>query len=622
YVPVYKTFRGVYKHQYEFTFALAMLAGLGMTHFMQLEAARRRRIFRIGAFALSLLVLGNVVIYRFFSASLAAAKPPASATALTNLELLVPLFFFALSLLILWFSQRTVRPLGIALLVVLLFDLASYGHFFHWRTATFNPHARLQDPPAVQAVKQREPDLNSFRTMSVPLLPYDYTAFWPDDENYEAINADNISMLRGLSNVSGYDVLRPVRSGELSGSAGSAIAGFVQDGQSFGLADCGLDLLNVKYVLAGIGGTQRQKVSYQYEGIDFSVTNFGVNFEPGKQWVTYPEGAMASELALVTMLASSAHVPDDTPVLLAKLFTRTGRVIELPVKAGRDTAEWAYDRADVKAVIRHRRAATVESSPAEGFTAHRYLARLPFERAEIERIEWKYNLADASLYLWRASLYDAVTKKTTMLSSYQFTPERWRKLGEYSQGGDVALYENLRAMPRAWFVAETKTMPTAQVLQTIKTSRLPDGAPFDPQQTALLATEDKKPSISLSNSPPNPTAHTVTITQYQPHRIELVTHTETDRFLVLSEIYYAGWEARLAGKRLPLYRTDHALRGLMIPSGTHRLSLSYRPKDWRTGIIAWMIGMLAVLGCQVFAWHLRKKSRPAQSRFGLRGNFT
>src|SRR5262249_60469200 len=57
-----------------------------------------------------------------------------------------------------------------------------------------------------------------------------------------------------------------------------------------------------------------------------------------------------------------------------------GQSYRLPLRAGRDTAEWAYDRADVSAVIKHARARvatnSTEKSEAGEFQAHSYLARL------------------------------------------------------------------------------------------------------------------------------------------------------------------------------------------------------------------------------------------------------
>jgi len=112
----------------------------------------------------------------------------------------------------------------------------------------------------VQLIKSQEKDFNSFRVMSYPVQAYDYAYAWPEDPNFDLINQPNTSILRGLQSVSGYDILRPVRVGEMTGTAGSVLNGFVQDPKSFGLEDRGLDLLNVKYLIVGYGGATGKKV--------------------------------------------------------------------------------------------------------------------------------------------------------------------------------------------------------------------------------------------------------------------------------------------------------------------------------------------------------------------------
>ncbi|MGH9936076.1 MAG: hypothetical protein ACREAM_07510, partial [Blastocatellia bacterium] len=102
-IPGYNSFRGLYRHQFEFTFAMAMLAGLGMNRLLRLPKALIARAFIQSAVAMTLVVIVVGVLYRFFAKSLAGAGPiPAQANSPTNPEFLVPLACFALSLLALW----------------------------------------------------------------------------------------------------------------------------------------------------------------------------------------------------------------------------------------------------------------------------------------------------------------------------------------------------------------------------------------------------------------------------------------------------------------------------------------------------------------------------------------
>jgi hypothetical protein len=515
---------------------------------------------------------------------------------MANAEFIIPIACFALSLAALWISQvANLKPQTSCLLLaaVLLLDVASYGHFFHWRIATFNVNHRLSDPPAVQVIKAREGDFNSFRVMSYPVQAYDYVFDWPEDPNYELINAPNISILRGLQSISGYDVLRPVRVGEMIGASGASIHGYLQDLNSFKSFDRGFDLLNVKYLIAGYGGATGKKVGHTYEGVYFARTNFGMEFKPGVKLTTEAGGAPANEIALVSMLANSTHLPDGAPILKFRLHTRDHRVIECELQAGRDTSEWAYDRADVRANIKHRRAAVVESQKVENFASHLYLGRLKFDRAEVERIEWIYAREDALLYLVRASLHDSQTGVSTPLSPFYLPPERWRKLADLDQ---IEVYENLQMAPRAWFVQNLIELPREHVIKTIRTGLTPDGERFDPLKTAMVEKEDAQKGVvknyDSGGASDIPQAQVI---DYRPNHIEIETHRPEEGFLVLSEIFYHGWKAYIDGKEQAVIRTDYVLRGINVPPGDHKVEFIYRPRSFRNGLLYALPGLALLI---------------------------
>jgi hypothetical protein len=149
--------------------------------------------------------------------------------------------------------------------------------------------------------------------------------------------------------------------------------------------------------------------------------------------------------------------------------------------------EWAFDRVEVQAAIRHRRARVIESWPEQGFQGHFYLSRFSFDRTELARIELEYLLPDAELLLARASLLDGPRGLFVPLDSAAPNPNRWRKLGEVEQ---VAMYENLLARPRAWFVRRAALEWRDDLLTVIREGKFKDGSRFDPAETVLLERED------------------------------------------------------------------------------------------------------------------------------------
>ncbi|HMY75767.1 MAG TPA: hypothetical protein PLQ88_28355, partial [Blastocatellia bacterium] len=135
-VPGLNLFRCPYRHLYEFSLALSVLAGIGASNLAQLEIKQAKRIARRAALLLTVLVVGTTILYCFFLARMGTlSPPPAQAGSLANAEAWMPLLFFALSLAALWlYVERRSMFAGAAMLTVLLLDLASFGHFFYWRT--------------------------------------------------------------------------------------------------------------------------------------------------------------------------------------------------------------------------------------------------------------------------------------------------------------------------------------------------------------------------------------------------------------------------------------------------------------------------------------------------------
>ena len=92
----------------------------------------------------------------------------------------------------------------------------------------------------------------------------------------------------------------------------------------------------------------------------------------------------------------------------------------------------------------------------------------------------------------------------------------------------------------------------------------------------------------------------VEITRYEPHRLELRTRNAQPGFLVLSEIYYRGWEAWLDGQRVPVERVNYALRGVQVPAGEHRLEMIFRAHSFRNGAAWSLVGVLLLLAGAVW----------------------
>jgi hypothetical protein len=187
---------------------------------------------------------------------------------------------------------------------------------------------------------------------------------------------------------------------------------------------------------------------------------------------------------------------------------------------------------------------------------------------------------------------------------------RWRYVGTTS---GVVVYENTRALPRAWLVRETLALSGEAALDVIRSGRLPSGIEWDPLRTALVSMRRESPrtfqppetggggatgekSVEAGGHEPGRGAEVV---RHGPHSVEVKTSTTEPAVLVLSENYYPGWRAYLDGERIPVMRVNYNLRGVQIPAGEHEVVFVYRPWSFYGGLL---ITILTGLLLALWAW--------------------
>jgi len=94
-------------------------------------------------------------------------------------------------------------------------------------------------------------------------------------------------------------------------------------------------------------------------------------------------------------------------------------------------------------------------------------------------------------------------------------------------------------------------------------------------------------SLRVSRFPPDNGAGevgAVEIASFRPNRLRLSADLRRPAFVVLSEVYYPGWEALVDGKAVPLLSGDYILRAVPVPAGKHEIILRFRPKSFQWGL--------------------------------------
>jgi hypothetical protein len=260
--------------------------------------------------------------------------------------------------------------------------------------------------------------------------------------------------------------------------------------------------------------------------------------------------------------------------------------------------------------VRHRLAAVFDSAPGDesrSFDSHRYLATVPLgETLRVARVEIENVAERAGVALWKASLYDSARGESTPLTSGATTLDaaRWRL--SYDRDG-VWIVENLRALPRAWLVSEVEAVDGEEALRRIRGEGTTE---FDPRRTALVEDAPAElPQLSGGAPPQQETAARVAV--YEPSRIVVETDAPTPALLVVSELFYPGWEATVDGARERIRLTDYLLRGVAVPAGRHRVEMRYRAPAARAGAFVSAFTLLLIAGLAVYGFRRRKPQTAA-----------
>ncbi|HVF56286.1 MAG TPA: YfhO family protein [Pyrinomonadaceae bacterium] len=678
YVPVLNLFRVPARHLMEIDFALAVLAGRGITAVA--AATERAKVLRRVVVVCAVVFLLTCLAVTWGRPAAFRLGREAPLTMLRAPELFLPVALAALSAWALYaFARRRSRVGVVLLLAVLALDLNLWGQSSGWRVGSPGRDSELwSEPDAVRFLRGHESrkDAAPFRVLTVP-QPFDPAAAAGAavesgaGEFVLALQPDTY-MMHGVENAAGYDGFGLARYSRLADDM--KVWGDLSDpARSLGGEGREFDLLNVRYLLTHAPSPPSRKsassslpssslpsassllpATQEYGGQLFAAEDLNAPaLERGARLSFTVPRVEADRVALLTNLSWSIEVPDGASVGRVRLLAEDGRTFDFDLRAGEHTSEWAYDRADIRRRIRHKRAPVATSyvvEDAQGkYDGHTYVASFALpERAiivggEISVASLKGS-PELSLSVMRATLADTTGDTATALRKEWVTKEsapakdereapasspqqqqgtgagRWRRV---AQAGKVLIYENTRALPRAWLAAEPLVLTEKAMLDAIRTGKLPDGRAWEPRQTALVeapldivATVDAATAATASPiRAESPTR--ADITGYEPNRVSLKTSSPRPSILVLAENHYPGWRASFDGRDAEIVRVNYNLRGVVLPAGEHAVEFRYRPKSVLAGLLISLLTAAALV-----LWWARllpeEKARRALSRFGPR----
>jgi hypothetical protein len=152
----------------------------------------------------------------------------------------------------------------------------------------------------------------------------------------------------------------------------------------------------------------------------------------------------------------------------------------------------------------------------------------------------------------------------------------FRKRSLEGSAHNVALYEQVHALPRAFFV------PRARLVDSPEEALDAISAPGFSKR-GVVVIEPGGPAVRERELPASvPTPASIRIDG--PERVVVEIDAPTRGFLVLSDTYSRGWRAFTSGAELPIYRANYLFRAVPVEVGPSTVSFEYHSPGLRLGM--------------------------------------
>ena len=154
------------------------------------------------------------------------------------------------------------------------------------------------------------------------------------------------------------------------------------------------------------------------------------------------------------------------------------------------------------------------------------------------------------------------------------------------------LYKNRAVLPRTWFVNNIDNVTDQKTsLQSVLSQS------FDPEKTAVI-TNYSGPEI------PESSTGTAKIETLSENEIVITASTSAGGLLILSEIYYKpGWKCKIDGILTDIFQTNHVLRSIFVPEGTHSIKFFYDKSSWYiTRLISRISFLIILFSLIIISW--------------------
>jgi hypothetical protein len=550
YLPLFNYFRVPSRFFYWYSFAAAILAAITFDYLL-LRARESTRLTRAQKIA---MLVSTVVI-----AGIVGFVPVSSLDALLSTWVWLPL---AMAFTIAWiilcarrvlFSRTMLATLVLALTIC---DLAMFAAVY---SKTYDATTSVEDfnrPPSTLAVlKGLSPQEGRILT-SLWIYPWMVTmreSLYP-----------NVSLIYGVPSAIGYTPLLPQLTSDYLDDMSAPM----------------LNLLNVRYYVR----PQMLPTDAKTEGDDLD-NQFA---PPFFQYTSFP-ATSATRIKVISSLSQSVGFREGQVVAQIRVFAQDGSWQTFPLRVGRDTAEWAYERNDVRSAIKFAMPPIATTYPArsafptESHLGHNYLGQFDVTRdgkpVSLVGMIIMPEIPEGLLHIEKVGFVASDGKEVSLAKLTGYTDQSL-----IYRTNEVAVFENHDILPRAFLVHSAHRADDQAALKELR------GNDFKPLTELILADGDPIKAGDAQRED-----EFVRIVSYEPERAILSVHASVDGYLLITDAWFPGWRVRVDGVESTINRADLIFRAVRTSPGDHRVEFYYQPMWLYVGAGISLIA-LALLG--------------------------
>ena len=150
----------------------------------------------------------------------------------------------------------------------------------------------------------------------------------------------------------------------------------------------------------------------------------------------------------------------------------------------------------------------------------------------------------------------------------------------------IKIWHDPGAFPRAWTVHQIMVRPDTQ-----KAVAEVAGGTFDMRTMAL--TEGPGPPVTACAGEDR-----VTAVHDGTESFEAKAEMACQGLMVVSDNWFPGWKASVDGNSVPIWKVNTAIRGVVVPAGTHKVTMTYRPVSVWLGFVSMLMGIAGSIALQ------------------------